>query len=308
MVVAALIAAVVASGAQGSHVLGAAVIGPPPGPPSVGDCVVESFSAQLLSFGVIGVGPDGYPQAKLAPCRGSRFGEVAAVLTDPVPPPVPTSSRSIDPQNGEQITTTTWPDDPNAAACAEKAVAYAGVDTAERTQWRSAAQIGTAIVRPTDRQRQAGQHWVACVAAATTNASVAYSTPIRNVYRTGYPAADLISRCGPGDDPFDGIQTSCANAHRTEYFGFADVSTTSTLADLQSSCAAEIARRTAVDDPSMGGSFRVVVSTYYFSVSGYQMGGLRPGGTASCKLEGVAPGRVLDHSLAQLGSRPIPWA
>lgn len=304
VVVVALTAALALSGSLALRVPGAALVGPPPGPPEVGDCVAAPLdSLPLPGDGVTG----GYHVAKTLPCNGSRFGEVAAVLTDPTPAPEPVTRQSVDPATGEPITSTSWPEDGNTAVCAARAATYAGVPTDDGTGWRSAAQINSAIVQPDVRQSAAGQHWIACLVVAAPNAAVAYSTPIRGMYADGYPA-DLISRCGPSVDAFDSIQTSCGSAHRTEYFGFTTVLASTSLSKLQANCAAEIARRTRVPDPTMGGAFRVSVSAYYFSVNGYQMGGLQAGGSASCKLEAVDPHRVLDHSLAGLGARPIPWA
>jgi len=92
--VAVVLVAVVA-GLRPHLVTGSAQAVPVPGPPAVGDCVLDplgppaEFNVIAASGGTVPV----YPAQQIRPCTGTRYGEITAVIPVPRPTVVKVGER-----------------------------------------------------------------------------------------------------------------------------------------------------------------------------------------------------------------------
>jgi len=131
----AVLLVAVMAGLRPHLVTGVAQAAPVPGPPAVGECVVDPLPAP--KFGVVapvtaasgGTVPV-YPSQQIQPCTGARYGEITAVIAAPKP----TVVRGDD-ADGRFL------DDPNKDSCFDPAQQYLGMMTTQSTQssgrWRS---------------------------------------------------------------------------------------------------------------------------------------------------------------------------
>lgn len=111
LVLVVAVAALVAAQLLHSPVAGSASRGPIPGPPAVGDCLLDPTSIQQ-HFQVTDLT---YPWLRTGPCQGRRFGEVVAVLTKPDLP---------------QSSTSTYAEgDPSAELCRAAIAGWLGLPT-----------------------------------------------------------------------------------------------------------------------------------------------------------------------------------
>jgi len=99
VLVSAVLVSVALAAIQNHLVTGEPVAQPAPAAPTVGDCVTQN--PWDLGADLTGINPDSPPQPlpslPTAPCTGSRFGDVASILTDfavPTAPPDPAAKTS----------------------------------------------------------------------------------------------------------------------------------------------------------------------------------------------------------------------
>ena len=320
LVIGCLAATVIAAGLTHTTIPGRSQIGPAPGPPTVGDCVTGPIDVGVTWVQSNGNSLPAYPQVASAPCVNGRQGEVVAVL-DTVPLRSPIIETTVTAVNGDQDFAVPVTVDPLGLDCQRSAEDYAGIPADQRMsvaeqfvqvpsgQWLPLSTVKSGIFRPTARQVDAGQGWGAC-AILPNEYGRSFSESMKNVYRAGYPAADLISVCGGiGDDPamISGPELRCDSAHRFEDFARAAVRGSSSLEDLRSSCRVLIVNRTGLTDPTVGGALAVNIAASFYDASGAHIG-FGPGGYATCQLMTTDAGRSLFHSLANIGTRPLPWS
>jgi len=304
---------VVVAGLRPHLVTGAAQAAPVPGPPVVGDCVLDPVPGPPMralvtdaSGGTVPV----YPAQQIRPCTGTRYGEIAAVISTPKPTFVKgrgTSDRYLD--------------DPNEDSCFSAASPYVGIATKPTHGfWQTFLQIDFALSRPSPRQQAAGQRWAACIvtlrrpepaaatATATARAGPRYGSSIRSALHTGrqrdrlgicFPALDWV-----GDLAIDG----CRQPHAVEYLASGDSGDHPvSRVQVERTCRQLVRDLTAMPDPTAAGALSI-----YFGVSDNNSAAIttpqvpaHSGLTCGITTTGS---RKLRGSLLALGRQPIPWA
>lgn len=112
----ALVAAV--TGLQPHLVTGVARATPVPGPPAVGDCILDRLPGPAL--GTVTITPNSggtvpvYPAQQIRPCTTARYGEITAVIAAPKPTVVKGDADNR------------YLDDPNEDSCFPAAIRYVG--------------------------------------------------------------------------------------------------------------------------------------------------------------------------------------
>ena len=187
-----VLVAVVAS-RQTHRVAGSAQTAPVPGPPAVGDCVLDALPGPGPGTTVT-ASSDGtvpaYPAQQIRPCTAARYGEIVSVIATPQPAVV---KRDFD---------STYLDDPNRDSCVAAAVQYVGMTTQLIQRfWRPFLQVTFALSNPSPRQEAAGQHWAACIvapqpsdSATDTRSAQQYGRSIRDALHTG-AQRDQLGSC-----------------------------------------------------------------------------------------------------------------
>jgi len=214
--VAVVLVALVA-GLRPHLVPGAGQAAPVPGPPAVGDCVLDPVPPRppgvvitAASGGTVPV----YPAQQTRPCTGDRYGEITAVIAVPKPTLV-----KGDNANNFHL------DDPNEDGCVPTAMLYVGMTTQPVQHfWQTNLQINTGLSRPSPRQEAAGQHWAACIvtlqpngpaqatATAPGQAAPRYGSSIRNALHTGRQR-DQLGTCLPDGWDSEVISGGCRKPH-----------------------------------------------------------------------------------------------
>lgn len=306
-VVAVLVA--VAANVYPHWVSGTAQPAPVPGPPAVGDCVLNPLPGPppvtvpvvAASGGTVPV----YPAQQIQSCTGLRYGEVVAVIPIPMPTVVKGDANGL------------YLDDPNKDSCSFSTQPYLGEDRKPVDGlWSTYLSYTVAMSKPSLRQEAAGQHWVACLVAlpprdpaASRSATQRYSGSIRGALQTG-KERNLLGACsvtlewrgqiGPGN---------CARPHSMEMLAFGGSGDHPVSLDqVRVSCQQLIRHLTGIPDPTAGGalSVRLYVED---KVNGTVI--TTPQIPASANLNcGVTPtgNRKLGSSLIAWGRQPIPWA
>ncbi len=301
-----LLVAVVA-GLRPHLVAGAAQSVPVPGPPAVGDCVLDPLPADSLdgnttvtSGGTVPV----YPALQIRPCSGTRYAEVVAVLATPDPPVV--QGPAANP----------YLVDPNLGRCYSVALRYLGVPTPPILHfWELNLQFTVALSRPSSRQEAAGQHWAACIVKPTgvTYASPAdqqYGSSIRGALQTGRQRNQLGS-CAPTVDwnASDG-GGYCAGPHSLEVFAFGgsgDHPVTRNQVEL--TCQQVVRQLTGIPDPTVAGALAIQVHiTDNNSDTAITTAQIPARSSLTCGVATTTGTRKLGGSLIALGQQPIPWA
>ena len=207
-------------------VTGAAQAAPIPGPPAVGDCVLDPLppapvaAVSTASGGTVPV----YPQQTVRPCSGARYGEITAVIAAPKPTVLKNGAHSR------------YLDDPNTDSCYLAAPRYVGIPPQPiQSFWQTFLQIDIGLSRPSPRQEAAGQRWAACIvtlrppdpaSAPTTSttqipAAPRYGSSIRDALHTGQQR-DQLGDCLPVLDWNDLASTGCRRPHLLELMALGD--------------------------------------------------------------------------------------
>ncbi len=254
--VAVVLVAVVA-GLRPHLVPGAGQAVPVPGPPAVGDCVLDplhgpqpGITVTATSGGTVPV----YPAQHIQRCSGIRYGEIVSVIA--------TLSRTVVKNDGAGR----YLDDPNWDSCYPVALRYVGMPTQPVLRfWELNLQLTMAMSRPSSRQEAAGQRWAACIVKPTgvTYASAAdqqYGSSIRDALHTGRKR-DQLGSCVPTVDwNASGGGGYCAGPHSLEIFAFGgsgDHPVTRNQVEL--TCQQVIRQLTGIPDPTVAGALAIQV-------------------------------------------------
>lgn len=286
LVVAVTAAALVAAQVSHAPVAGYPAREPIPGPPAVGDCLLDPTSTQQHSQG------DGlvYPWLRTGPCRGRRFGEVAGVLTkqDLLQPPASTSPNN----------------DPYSAPCRAAVAGWLRMPTPGGVpvfgRWApDLLAVATVLSGPSQLQRRSGQDWLACIAAAGGGgpggtATAGYGATARDTF--GGPGLPLpvFAYCMPTVNNF--AMVHCSSPHSAERFG-------STLSDHgptetdRLDCQALVQRLTGMTDPTASGLLTAVAVESGNRTADHHF--------LECLTVTVSP-HYLIGPLLGLASRPVP--
>ncbi len=282
-----------------------------PGPPAVGDCVLDPLVVAIGSGlpATLDVGdmvPPVYPLQQTRPCTGARYGEVVAVLAQP--------GRAV--VRGE-VGGAPYVDDPNSDTCALQTSNYLGIGK-QSDGWEPALMVTSTLAGPSRLQKAAGQHWAVCIAAPqllygfesgpATPSQQRYSATIRDAMHTGRERDHLGNCLGELHETGFGDIVSCSRPHEFEVLAAGDSGPKVIDRDrLEQRCRQVVGTFTGMPDPTAGGALtpRIIVQ---FGSSTIVTGSQIPADSAvTC---GVAPTgtRRLNGSLLALGRQPIPWA
>jgi len=310
--VAVVLVAVVA-GLRPNLVTGAAQAAPIPGPPVVGDCVLDPVPGPPMralvtdaSGGTVPV----YPAQQIRPCTGTRYGEIAAVIATPKPTFVKgrgTSDRYLD--------------DPNQTSCAFAAVPYVGARTQPILRfWQTFLKITSGLSRPSPRQQAAGQRWAACIvtlspsdpspatATAPAQAGPRYGSSIRDALHTGQQR-DQLSNCTAALDWDRGSTIDgCRQPHALELLAGGDSGDHPvTRAQVELSCQQLARQLTAMPDPTAAGALSIQTHIEDGSSIAITTPQVPAHSNLACGIT-TTGSRKLRGSLLALGRQPIPWA
>lgn len=282
---------------------------PVPGPPAIGDCVMDPFPGESVlpvpdpatAGGTVPI----YPAQTIQPCAGARYGEVVAVFPHPLPYVV-----KGDDSTGRYV------QDPNVDKCSPLLSAYLGmVEETISGFWAPDLSINGGLSRPSIRQMTAGQRWAACVisvqppdASADPLTWPRYGASLRNALETG-AERNLLGRCPALVDwtaqPATG---SCASPHVLELLAYAGSGNRSMdRAQVDLSCRQFANQLTGIPDPTAAGALDVQVHVEDGDnavITGPQ---IPPASFVQCGVV-VLDGRKLAGSLLGLGRAPLPWA
>lgn len=280
-------------------VAGSSSRGPIPGPPTVGDCLLDPTVIGQQQF--MGLSPQ-HPWLHIGPCKQLRFGEVAAVLTDRDLPPHPTSSGAKgtnDSSKGPSKLIT----DPYADLCEAAVVVWLGLPTPAGMpalgRWApDVAVTGSILSGPSQVQHNFGQDWVACVAVVGGlqggSTTIGYQSSAFRTFNSGSPLS-VFAFCASAEKDFE--QVSCTKQHTAERFGSMLSTHLSTDADRRS-CQSLVQRLTGMSDPTAGGKLvAIVVNSGYEPKKGQR--------EQDCMMTTVAHHR-LTGPLLGLSGQPIP--
>ena len=287
----------VSAAARAAHrqIAGTARIAPAPGPPSVGDCLLEPIGRLGRSA----------PHANVmtGPCGRRRYGEVVTVIPAAQVQPL---RQNI---NGGSAV------DPNLDTCLGAAVIYLGLGAGPghpanldapghpinvSTYW-SPVLLGSSVAAagPSSLQTSQGQRWLACVSYvpdATTQTAMPYDRSARGTFTTGTPPT-VFAVCLKTADAQMPYIINCSSPHAAELFGYRYGAVVTPRAALDATCTAMIKKYTGMSDPSAGGRLTagiVVVAGTATSTD-----------SDKCMVTALT-GHHLTGPLMNLGNKPVP--
>ena len=313
-----LLALVLSPNVRGRTVSGVAVIAPPPGPPSVGDCVSDAIDPQWLSLDTAaktqGASTYKYPKLGIGRCTKSTYGEVTMVIRSPVVPKVTTTM--VDGSPLMEVS------DANLNSCMEATSRYVGLTLMGELPapsvngWIPSLNVDTAISAPSSRQSSAGQNWLACIVYLHTGGPGAlsaiavqerYQGSIRNTVSTGR-LRDRASTCVRGvvfsDAPTG--DTYCSQKHTGELLAQLPLTKTpTTRASLQRACVTIVRQLTGIPDRNMRGlAIHVDIVDDNFNVITGAL--VNSDGFAYCGVI-TTGGKTLVGGLVGTRTEAIPW-
>jgi len=301
--VAVFLVAVVA-GLRPHLVTGSAQAVPVPGPPVVGDCVLdplgppEEFDVTAASGGTVPV----YPAQQIRPCTGTRYGEITAVI----PAPKPTVVK-VGEAGGRYL------DDPNQDSCDPAVMQYVGMTAQPIFRfWQTFLQITSALSRPSPRQQAAGQRWAACIVTLHPSDPLSptprYGSSLRDALRTGQQR-DQLGNCTAALD-WDGdiVTDGCRQPHALEILAFGDSGAHPiTRVQVEETCRQLVRPLTAVPDPTAAGALSIQIHIEDGSSAAITTPQVPAHSNLACGIT-TTGSRKLRGSLIALGRQPIPWA
>lgn len=299
-----LLAAVVVPLAAGRTIPGTPQAVPVPGPPVAGNCVGQQFN--ISGFMVVPQpGKYSYPEMTAGECNRSHYGEVVAMIARPTTPTV-----QIDLGGGFSVS------DDNMDFCFKAAGGFLGLRTSTDEQllfgyWSLTAFPPVVPMKPTARQRAAGQHWLACVSylskpvAVVDSPAVPYVGTLRAARTTGV-GRDYLGSCPTvGWNRPD--STDCRQPHHGEIFGTGSASKDVARTSVMASCAKLVGYIT--ERPDLVGNGQLIINMEAEDSSGKVRTGPTIPMDSSLQCGVLTTGdRLLKGSLLAIGTNPIPWA
>ena len=315
VLVLAVVAALAGNG-RTKELAGTPEPGPIPGPPRVGDCVLEPFGWNGVDEASLN---PTYLSPAVGPCEAERHGEVVAILPDGLDYQ-PTGGPGAGGVPGPDDQGVDYQPDPNEpySRCIEFVEAFYGTKLDQparpsRSAWAPSITVGLDIVGPSPMQIAAGQRWLACAAVGYAfNGPAPYRGTLEGVMSSMQVPAELAACLVtvPQPDGGGGARGECTRPHDAEQFASVwSGDQRLDPAELRATCVDLVATMTAMPDPTAAGRLELqVVESRVMSVQ------LSPGSdelidvleyTYACLL--VATGdRELAGPLLGLGSGPVP--
>ena len=258
----------------------------------MGDCVLQPFADGGGWSDPGGV----YPSLRTGTCAGLRYGEVVAVVPDGLTDFSAVTQTAADPSKGVQDT------NPLFSICTRKVTDYIGIDPMTGSlpalfqTWFPPGVPETTVVGPNERQKVAGQRWLACAYDFPATAPGSTSS-LRDEFTSGR-VPGVFARCRTSVDPTypTYAPVACNIAHPVEEFGV--LMEPATAQQQQTSCRQLVRHLTGMADPTDGGrlQIRVLVTPRVADAAD----------PIYCVLAAVGP-HALKGPLLGLGSGPVPW-
>ena len=266
VLVLAVVAALAGNG-RTKELAGTPERGPVPGPPKVGECVVERLEDRTFAVDTGGTGGDfsgisdgseggsylSTPTAVTRSCSDRRYGEVVAVIAD-----------GMDYLPPEQFTDEPDPDDPwmRCDAAVQGFLDAAPIDDRE---WVPSASPSGALFGPSALQLALGQRWLGCaVMAYTASGEETYVGSLAGSMRTLTIPPDfaVCLETVPQPNGIGGEVTACDNPHQAEQFGavYRDREVAADGRQLAASCPDLASALTRMPDPTAGGRLHIEVN------------------------------------------------
>ena len=286
------------------QVAGTGQIGPIPGPPSIGDCLLEPVGRRSRAV------QTEHAAVATGPGEGRRYGEVVSVI----------SAAQVQPfrqdiNDGSVV-------DPNLDICENTTVLFLGLGAGPGhpanpavpghpinvfTYWSPVLLTSFFYAAgPSALQTSMGQRWLACISYvpdATTQTSVPYDRSARGTFTTGTPPTVYAACLETADAAMLSI-INCSLPHAAEIFGYRFAEAATPRPALDATCTAMIKKFTGMSDPSAGG--RLTAKTVAAGGSANPASiDATAGGAISCLV--TAPtGHHLNGPLMNLGNKPLP--
>lgn len=277
------------------QVAGTAHMAPVPGPPSVGDCLLEPIGGLGL--------PVTHADVMTGPCVGRRYGEVVSVI-----PAAQVQPLRQDVNGGSAV-------DPNLDTCLSESVIFLGLGAGPGhpanldsplnpinvfTYWTPALiTLSVDAAGPSALQTSMGQRWLACIGYMpdiSTLTAMPYDRSARGTFTTGIPPAVYAVCLQTADGSMLDI-INCSSPHGAELFGLRFFGAAATpRAALDATCTALIKKFTGMSDPSAGG--RLTAGTVAAA-------GTTPADSDKCMVS-APTGHHLTGPSMNLGDKPLP--
>jgi hypothetical protein len=307
VLVVAVIAALVGN-ARTKQVGGVAHRGPIPGPPQVGECVLDApgrSALESLAGASVDQGSEAdYPSFRLGACAPQRFGEVAGVLPDGLDRPANHGDPWGDPDSPQR-------------SCSDMVDDYIASNThpGEGLDWWPAPSTWPIVIAPDAVQRVDGQRWLACavsgfdpVGGNGDGIGIAYTGSVRGMMRTlRFPPE--LAQCLDNQPSASGSRlVECHQPHRAELLAVTFSSDPHSVdADALADRCVQLARSmTGLVDPTAGGRLQVrtIAAALPPDPAAADAAGANPM-QWSCTVEPLG-GRVLVGPLLGLDGAPVP--
>ncbi len=302
------VAGALAGNARTKTVAGAARPAPIPGPPAVGDCVVDEPD----NGGVYAEAQDGtrsYQVLTFGPCA-AKIAEVTAV--------VPGGMR-FKVRYGADGVPVTSPGSPDPFdQCWDSAVSYLGLPadyfSANGSGWQKNWSIDILAGQPDPLQQTDGQDWVVCAARpAYRSGDEPYADSLRGSFNNHRYPAQLATCTHRPTDPVESQgtwPTACDHPHLSEQFAtrLDEHPDRRSSAGYRAECEQLIRSMTGMVDPTAGGLLRIGIDAEPVTVADGEGDAALRDVTAvqyTCQLE-AGPGRQLTGPLMGLGGGPVP--
>jgi hypothetical protein len=243
------------------------------GAPAIGDCLTEPIPTASQA------GPF-FPE--LAPCTGSRTGEVVGVFAA-----IPPAGALVEHPYSDVCTTA-------ENRYLGKSLGPDGNPDLSPDRWYPMIRPASAVVTSADPDRP----WIACVIGLPQSSPAGtYELSLRDSLSRGPLPPEFATCTGTTPTSFG----DCGKPHRGEIIGnTAALASPPTRSELQASCERLATTLTGIRTPTAP-PLRVVVSV---TMAGFDGSG-RETVSLQCRIEAL-DGHVLTGPLAGLGSRPIP--
>ena len=279
----------------GGRVGGTAQIGTLiPGPPAVGDCLLQPVRAADAAVN----SRLQYPPVSTGPCSDRRYGEVVAVI----------DSAKV----ARGTVSSSGTDDPNIVGCINAAARYLGgpAQFALGGGWQPVTGTYTLAAGPTPQQRAVKQNWIACIEYLDPDGprrprADDYRKTAKLALSKNSPPPAAFSTCLHATVGIDPDIVDCYRPHPAELFATASGTATTSRLVLANSCAMLVNQYTGIPTAS---SERLTVEVHIYG----QDGKLVPDTantvsayTAMCMAVPAAGGQ-LSGPLMDIGDKPLP--
>ena len=294
VIAAVLLGAVIVPQIPARTVAGSARMAPSPGPPVIGDCVMQSMGGTEAMSGTQPILTAGswvaFSAVPAVGCGGGgRYGEVADVIP------------------GDQAKALASQDEAGTAIdlrCADAIHRYVGLGPSGEVpmfkSWMPAANVSPFVAGPSQLQASAGQSWVACIAAiyGSDGQSMLYGQPLRNMFANGH-LTPALSVCVQTTDPTVSAVGPCSQPHDEETLANT-TGTPATSAALSSTCLALARAFTGMLDPTAAGQLKVYVTPHPDTADA-------AGAVPQCAIASTNIHHKLVGPLIGLGTKAVPW-